>query len=268
MTGLHKPFPGMQFVISAVFLLCTLGATVAPAQAAPYLWFFSANGLREILSIDPGLGHTALNSSRTFVAGDDVALRGNGWAVQARRQYRSVADLQSDRTQIDEPIVVYNPERWEKTPSNEQQDPVAAAQAFASMIHAKGKSVLLVPSCGLMKLVNGRGSPNRACVRRLLVPMARVADFVDFEVQSRETDPGAYSDLVHYAVAQMKAANPNVKVLVQLSTADRPRTDASTDTLLQCARSVADVVDGYWIFVGGDADGPSRADKLVRALLQ
>lgn len=265
MTASRKFFPDMRPLL--FLALVFLGGAV-PAQAAPRFWFISANGLQQLLDVDPGLAHTSLNSPNTFIAGDDTALRAKGWMALSRRQYRSVVDLQADSAPIGEPLVVYNPELENGASDSEKRDPVSAARAFASAIHARGKAVLLVPSCNLMKPVNGRGSPNRACVDRLLVPMAEVADYVDFEAQSMETKPERYSELVHYAVARMKAVNPNVRVIVQLSTADRPHTDASNDTLLECARSVADVVDGYWIFVGRESDGPARADHLIRALLQ
>jgi hypothetical protein len=258
----------LRCVRNPAFVLGFLCALASTADAAPPLLFFGADGIRAILEIDPGLANSALNSSRTFVAGGDKNLPAQGWKVRARQQYRSLADFQADRGPINEPVIVYNPEPWAETPENEQRDPISASRTFANLAHAKGKAVLIIPSCNLLRLANGPGGPTRACVDQLLVPIARVADYVDFEAQSLETNPQAYSDVVHYAVARMKAANPNVKVIVQLSTADRRRTNASTDTLLQCARSVADVVDGYFIFVGRGADGPSRADPLVRALLQ
>jgi hypothetical protein len=232
------------------------------------LWFFSQGGFQSILQVDRGWLSTSLNGPNTFVANEDALIAQARLHVAARHQYRAFADFQAEAGNASpEKIVVYNPENWAQTPDNETRDPVGATRAFAALAHSEGKAVLIAPSCGLLRTMTGQmtgAGPNPRCVRLILVPVSRYVDIIDFEVQSKERDPAAYENIVRYAVAQIKAANPNVKVVVQLSTA--ARLGSTPESLAECARSVADVVDGYWLFVEPTPEGATEADQFLKLM--
>jgi hypothetical protein len=264
-----------HFALGSLVFLASFAMTVDVASAAPraHLFFISANAFQSLLNVDPGLISSPLNSPNTSVAGSDNQMIGKpGLKVTARRGYRAFSAFQADSVKdIPEKLVLYNPENHEATPDNEARDPVSATRAFAALAHARGKTVIVAPSCNLFKKMLNRDYGTRAsrhCVDAILVPLAQFVDIIDFELQSKETDPAKYEDLVRYAVAQIKASSPHTKVIVQLSTADRARTNATPETLAQEAASVADVVDGYFLFVGRTPDGAVKADQFLKLYFQ
>ena len=265
--GVRATIMKLHVVAAAAFILAFPNASAAQEQR-PHLWFFSQGGFQSILQVDRGWLSSPLNRPSTFVANENALIAQAGLNVTARHQYRAFADFQAEAgNALPEKIVVYNPEDWAETPGNETRDPVGATRAFAALAHAEGKAVLVAPSCGLLRTMTGQmtgAAPNLRCVRLILVPVSRYVDIIDFEVQSKERNPAAYENMVRYAVAQIKAANPNVKVVAQLSTA--ARLGSTPESLAECARSVADVVDGYWLFVEPTQEGATKADQFLKLM--
>jgi hypothetical protein len=257
----------LSIAAAAAIILILPNATAAQEQR-PHLWFFSQGGFQRILQVDRGWLSTSLNGPNTSVANEDALIAQARLHVTARHQYRAFADFQADAgNALPEKIVVYNLENRAQTPDNETRDPVSATRDFAALAHSEGKAVLIAPSCGLLRTMTGQMTgvgPNPRCVALILVPVSRYVDIIDFQVQSKERDPAAYENIVRYAVAQTKAAHPNVKVVVQLSTA--ARLGSTPESLAECARSVADVVDGYWLFVEPTQEGATEADQFLKLM--
>jgi hypothetical protein len=250
-------------------------ASRALCDTWPLLWFFSHDAFGRLRAVDPTLAAGPLNSPRTSVVVDRgrslaASAAARGLSVSGRHQYRALAELNADivegRITGDVATIMYNPEVWKETPETEQSDPVRAVREFAAVVHALGKTALVIPSCGLLRKmpVGGRDIPNERCVDLLLVQLAPFADVLDFELQDYERDCVAYGHMAQYAANTLKAVNPHLKVIVQLSTDQRFHTTA--DQLLHCAKSASPWVDGFFLYVGSGSKEAPMAAQFLRHL--
>lgn len=151
--------------------------------------------------------------------------------------------------------VMYDPEAWTDTPEAEQRDPIGYIEQFASLGHARGWTVIVSPEPSLMTVtgagcgVRGSETIQSAFLRcNIAGDAARSADVVDIQAQRLEFDPVAYRAFVAQAAAQAKAANPNVKILAEISTG----TSFSASQMYAAWASVRDIVDGYYLSITGD----------------
>ena len=182
-------------------------------------------------------------------------------------RYRSLAAFQADRT-IDQAYrwVLYDPERWDDTPAEEQADPWTWLPRFGQYAHARGYRVIAAPARDLGD-VAGTAMPRHigeditAWYTRtgLAGVAARHADIVSIQSQALAEYPTAYEAFVNYGIAQAKYANPYVKVFAGLSTKY-----GTAAQMAAAARSVK--VDGYWLNVPGPAPDIAKAVEFLRLM--
>jgi hypothetical protein len=169
--------------------------------------------------------------------------------------------------------VLYDPERWPRTPGVEQRDPATYLRRFAELAHAHGLRVIEAPARTLMAVAGANCRRNagetleRATLRcSLPASAARYADVVEIQSQVSQRDASAYASYVRTAAAQARAANPKVVVLAGLSTSPGD-TAATSGELVAAAEAARGDVAGYYLSVcvacGGEL---ATAEKLFAEL--
>lgn len=231
----------------ALLVLSLDAGSAAPVAAAPQMWVLTANTARVVASLDPTLAGRILTGPEVYaVGGWPDAVPAVGWA-----SYSAFArDVETGVIPDEIRAVMYDPERWDATPLQEQQLPALYMEAFAELAHAQGYEVILTPHPNLTSV------PGAACPQlpaeavqdaflRCGIPAAAaaVADILDVQAQALEADPARYREVVTAASRQARAANPEIAVVAQLATPF-----ATEPTVLFAAwRSVDEVVDGNYL---------------------
>jgi hypothetical protein len=200
-----------------------------------------------------------------------------GYATTPTLKYASFADFQNDVSAgaIDPTVraVLYDPEKWDRTPLVEQLDPGTYLRMFAQLAHQHGYFVIETPARDLAavpgaRCTAGRGEGLSAAALRcgLAGQAARYADVVQVQSQVDEFDPAQYGDFVRRSVAQARAVNPAVVVMAGLSTSP-PTGVATADQLVAAANAVRTDVAGFYLTVCTTCPGElAAADGMFQTL--
>ena len=139
--------------------------------------------------------------------------------------FRGVARFPSAVRHLD--AVMYDPEAWTATPLDEQRDPQGAFRRFASLSRRYIPTLIITPHPNLMTVpgsvchAEGVETVYEAFIRcRVMAAAARSADIVEIQAQQLQGDPDAYRAFVVEATAQARAAEPSVRVIAGLTTAN------------------------------------------------
>jgi hypothetical protein len=145
--------------------------------------------------------------------------------------------------------VLYDPEAWPFTPSQEQRDPAAATARAATLARRHGLRLMVAPALSLTRvLAPGDGGPRwrRFLDLGVAAATARHADVFEVQAQSLARDTGSYAGFVRAAAAQARAAHPGIQVLAGLST-NPPGAPVTLGQLTDAVRATRHAVDGYWL---------------------
>jgi hypothetical protein len=192
----------------------------------------------------------------TSTVGQAVA----GFASYAALREAIAADLIAPTTHW----VMYDNERWAKTPLNEQRNPWHYEALFAALAHRHGYRVILAPARDLASRLSQRLPPGMPRWRQYLslglpAASARAADIYEIQAQGYEAHKFRASNLfrrfVLRAVAQARAANPHITIFAGLST---NRVSAPIE-MLHDFLAVRQLVAGYWLNVPHLPTGSQRA---------
>ena len=122
---------------------------------------------------------------------------------------------------------MYDPENWSSTPVSEQQNPVKYMTLFGQLAHHHGLKVIQAPALDLATVPGSvlprqpGESANQWFVRVNVAGTAAAAgDIFQLQDESNTTSGGQYAYMFNTAEGQAQAANPNVKVFSEVSTAN------------------------------------------------
>jgi hypothetical protein len=126
------------------------------------------------------------------------------------------------------------------SPSSDSYNVVSAMKTAAAAAHAQGLKFRAIPSNSFTSQYGSQIAP--------------YVDYYHIQAQSlQEKGVKAYSDYVHAIVPELKKANPNLLISVQVSTQQANASGLSLlETMKQCVDSVMDVVDGASVWFGRD----------------
>jgi hypothetical protein len=218
-------------------------------------WITTRGTNAAIDEIDPRLGKEVLESRNTVALGGWNASGGsNGtWTGASWASYAAFrTDLRRGMISPDLRAAMYDPEKWDGTPLNEQRDPIAYSRKFARLAHRHGWFAIVTPHPGLVT-VHGGACPRNLAEREeaayvrcgIAAGVARYADAYETQAQALEDDPRAYRAFVQATAVQARSANPDVVVLSGLSTS--PGYPATAEMLYAAWSSVSEVVDGHYL---------------------
>jgi hypothetical protein len=141
--------PNRMAVTPAVSMSCNPGV-----NAADY-WIFSNTMYSTLRASQAAALTRGVKAANLFYGEDDGSANANPVAgSQTLGIYTSFARFSSDisHKSLQRSIhwVMYDAERWNATPDNEQQQPLLFEQQFAALAHAHGYKVILAPAQGLL----------------------------------------------------------------------------------------------------------------------
>jgi hypothetical protein len=145
--------------------------------------------------------------------------------------FRSWTDAQSELDALIGPVelVMYNPEHWDLTPEDEQQDLAATVQEFADMVHARGMRFMF--------------APDRQYAEVYLSQVAPHVDAVMLQGQRLQHDPQTFAAWVLGMTEMAHTANPDIQVFVQVGA-----TRGTASEMFTAIQTVAGDIDGIAVW--------------------
>jgi hypothetical protein len=219
----------------------------------PIRWLISPNGA-EALSADAEAAKL-LRGAKPFVIMNPRKGRSDepSWdAVHlvSFKSFREIKRALEERTLPAEVKgILYDIEKWQFTPEEEQQNPAYYEKLAAELAHANGLLFIATPAVDLVAVLAPEDRKRRydAYLRLgLAADAARYADVIDIQAQSAELNTEHYATFVKQAAAQARAANPKVTVFAGLSTNPNGQ-HVTAKEILAAIDATRTVVDGYWL---------------------
>jgi hypothetical protein len=145
--------------------------------------------------------------------------------------FRSFADAQRELDTLTSPVdmVMYNPEHWELTPEDEQQDLPATVQQFAEFVHERDLGFMF--------------APDRRYAEEHLDQVAPDIDAVLLQGQRLQHDPQTFATWVLGLSGVAHAANPDIQVFVQVGA-----TRGTASEMYAAIQTVAEDIDGIAVW--------------------
>ena len=152
-------------------------------------------------------------------------------AGQKRADFASWAEAQQNLDDLGDSIDVvgYNPEHWDQTPIEEQNNLAATVQQAAQDAHAFGLKFLL--------------APDRKFVDEQLSELVPHVDIFVLQGQRLQDDPVAFEAWISEQINIARTINPNVKIFVQISASRGPALE-----MLTAIKKVEQDIDGIAIW--------------------
>jgi hypothetical protein len=126
-------------------------------------------------------------------------------------------------------IICYDPEHWDQTPAEEQQNLPGTVKRAAEFAHARGMKLLVAPDLQFDQ--------------EHLADVAPYADAVLLQGQRLQDNPARFATFLKGMIQTARAANPKIQVFVQVGA---PRGTAAQ--MLAALRGVEGDVDGIAIW--------------------
>jgi hypothetical protein len=247
----------------------TLGAVPASASTTGN-WVMTGWNIHQINLTDPAISSHFFNTPGSYATGPSASTTpvADGFAASGVVVYNSYAQFASDiSNHAIAPSygwVMYDPEMWNLTPVNEQQNPAQYMQLFGQLAHANGLKVIEVPGRDL-GLVPGSACPkpsgeslDRWYLRcNLPAAAAATADMLVVQDQVNTLDPAEFDLLYSSARSQAQAVNPQIVVDAEVST-----TYGTAAQMATAAKSAG--ADG--IYINATTSALAKADRFLRSM--
>jgi hypothetical protein len=142
-------------------------------------------------------------------------------------------------------IIGYNLESGPANRPDEQRDPVGSIRRVRALADLYGMEVAM--------------GPDRAFALNYGVALAPYADYFVLQVQRVQTEPETVRDFVIPLVAQLRQANPTLRISIQI------RTEGDLSALVELVASLRDYIDGVSILTNNEtADVAAELLALLR----
>jgi len=239
-------------IIAVLGIMSVVSIDRARAVATkPIRWLFNGPGVAAIAA--DAEASRLLDNARPFVMkGQYVTAIPPAWKAAIFASFSKFGAirnaLESGKLDPDVSGIMYDYERWQFTPADEQRNPAGYIKQAADLVHAQGLQFLTAPAVNLVAAIapDDRGPRYDAFVRLgIAADAARYADVVDIQAQGSERNSAFYANFVRQAAAQAREANPKVLVLAGISTQPSGQ-QVTADDVLRAIAVTRDSVDGYW----------------------
>ncbi len=238
----------------ALFLASSLIAPVTPFLSA-YAAAPQPSAAVEDLWIDVSIGPPLIPLFNAAARGDDIARVehpsqvgqlneiSNGRKMVIFKSVEETEQLLPDMAS-DIDIIGYNLEHGPATPANEQQDPVDSIKKMRELADAYELELAFGPDHDFA-LSHG-------------VQMAPFVDIFVLQIQRQQTNPRTVAAFVEPIVPQLREANPDVEISVQI------RTEGDVQSILDLVDSLEAELDGLSILTSPET--VDVAEEMVFAL--
>jgi len=246
-----------HLVFLSCFLLSLALSLFAPGTALPSAYSSAPQQSASIedLWIDMRIGPPLIPLFNAAAQGDDIARVDHPSQVEqlsdisnGRKMviFKSVAEteqlLPDMAGEID--IIGYNLEHGPATPAGEQQDPVGSIKSMRELADAYDLELAFGPDHDFA-LSHG-------------VQMAPFVDIFVLQIQRQQTNPQIVADFIMPIVPQLREANPDVEISVQV------RTEGDVQAIVELIDSLKANLDGISILTSPET--VDVAQELVVAL--
>jgi hypothetical protein len=155
---------------------------------------------------------------------------------------------------------------WPFTPDEEKMAPALYEQKFAALVHEHGLMFISAPATNIVNAIRPESQRKYDAYLELGIAReaARHSDIFEIQAQGSEMAVNKFRDFVAQAARQARQANPEVKVLVGLSTAPNGQV-VTSEQLYQAAKSVIDLADGFWLNIPSKSPYCPRCSQKPRA---
>lgn len=145
--------------------------------------------------------------------------------------FRSWSEAESQLDGLIGPVewIMYNPEHWEFTPEDEQQDLATIVQEFAEAVHARDMRFMF--------------TPDRQYAELYLDQVAPLVDAVMLQGQRLQHDPQTFATWVLGMTDVAHTANPDIQVYVQVGA-----TRGTAEEMYTAIETVAGDIDGIAVW--------------------
>ena len=277
----------MRFFHSIVFgIVLGAAALFSAGQTSPSFskvrWIVTDDDLKVLRELDPNDSTTYFNSSRANLQGHAGLQVPAGWSTVAQRHYTAFESCTTARdprrcTSLTDdlkagaispsfgPVVLYDDERWPKTPTEEVKDPCKYMQQFTRLAHAHGLITVMAPDQNIagpavgLPYQGGESENWQSYLRQGLGTCAARTGTERYHIMAQpfesrwgptpeRTTVGGEADFVNYvtqASLQAKAVNPKLVITAGLSC--NPRYNPTAQIMYQESVDMLDFVDGYWL---------------------
>jgi len=161
--------------------------------------------------------------------------------------------------------IMYDYERWQFTPEEEQRNPGPYLKMAADAVHAQNLLFFTAPAVNLVRVMapDQDQNPRYDTYLRLNIAAdaARYADVFDIQAQGSERNTELYANFVRQAAAQARQANPKVVVLAGISTQPSGQ-QVTADEILRAIAATRDAVDGYWFNIPRPSEYAPRVTEF------
>jgi hypothetical protein len=263
------------FGVLGTYLLLVSHAATVTKPSKPITWLINTSAISHLQSAgaSTSLINTAFSNKTTYV----ISGSGTGTLGVPTATYGSYQGIVNAFASGALPghfkAVIYDNENWSLTPTAEQKDPEHYDYLASQLIHQHKMIFIATPAADIVK-ASGTSVSNLYTTYlqlRIAAHAARYADVIDLQAQGTEANLSQFTSFVSSAAQQARQANPNVRVLVGLSTNPAGRTISSTQ-LYNAYNAARPYTDGYWLNIPGQSTQcPSCGapqPKLALALLQ
>ncbi len=233
-------------------LMLTTSARQSGDAASSIKWLLNGPGVTA-LAASPIANQLLTNAAPFVLVGKNAPRVPASWnAVQVASftSYGSIRQALSSATiPPDVRAILYDNERWQFTPAEEQHDPASFMQLAADLVHSRHLLFITAPAVNIVREMSSEtgGSPYVRYLRLgLAANAARYADVYDIQAQGSERNVSRYAAFVNQAAAQARQANPRVRVLAGISTNPSGQ-HVSADDVVAAIDATRSSVDGYWL---------------------
>ena len=268
--GSHQRF-GVGLVLASVSFFLIMAAISIRAQSVthkPIRWLFNGPGVAAMAA--DATASRLLNNTRPFVMwGRHLAGIPPGWDAVPLISFKSFSAireaLQMGSLGSEIRGIMYDYERWQFTPEEEQRNPAGYLKQAADLVHAQGLLFLTAPAVNLVTIMAPAADRDRLYDTYLQMGIAadaaRYADVFDIQAQRFERNTELYEKFVREAAAQARQANAKVLVLAGISTQPIGQ-QVTADDILAAITATRDVIDGYWFNIPEPSQYSPRATEF------
>lgn len=227
------------------------GARVAPRPGRRDAWVATTAVLDALLP-DPAVRRELAGSTVYQLVGNHDTRPACGTCVLTAK-FDSYQALTRAHLGAAVRAVLLDLESWTSTPVAEQRAPARFYEVAGRLVHREHRLFIAAPGLDLFnRAAAGSGRSDAAVYldSGLLRAIARDADVLVVQSQSRERRPAGFAALLDRAAAEVAGVNPHVTVLGGISTnpSGRPVTAV---TIERAMRLVGPAVGGYWVNIPG-----------------
>jgi hypothetical protein len=141
--------------------------------------------------------------------------------------------------------VVYGPEHWAQTPTNEQQNLVATVRNVSQVVHSRGMKLILVP--------------DRRFDQQYMPQLAPFAEIIVLQGQRIQANPADFHDQLQPLIDAAKSASPTVKVFASVGT----NNGATSASMRAALATLAGHIDGISIFSFDDQASVNTLQQFI-----